>query len=163
MIQGEHGLTLAEILVSVAIIGIGLVGLATVVPVASYAVQEGNQLSTATFLTEQGIERVRNTGWTAAPANDCVGLSASVTSAPTGTCHAANVTTFPDEATVTGYSRTTRITDCGVAPGCAVTPYAVQSTDIRLVTVTVTYRPMTGMGVSGGTKSAIVQWLVAQQ
>jgi prepilin-type N-terminal cleavage/methylation domain-containing protein len=166
MILDERGLTLAEILVAVAIIGIGLVGLAVVVPISSYGVQEGNQLSTATFLAEQGVERTRNATWTATPANDCLGVSAAPTSAPTGTCGGANITTFPDEATVagfTGYSRTTRITDCGVAPGCAAAPYAVQDAGMRLVTVTVTYRPLTGIGGSSGTKSARVEWLVARR
>ena len=56
---GEDGLTVVEILLAVAIIGVALGGLGIVVPVSSYAVQDGNQLSTATFLAEQMLERAR--------------------------------------------------------------------------------------------------------
>ena len=61
----ERGLTLAEILVALAVLGLGLVGLAVVIPVSSYGVQEGNQLSTAAFLAEQMVERTRAVAWTA--------------------------------------------------------------------------------------------------
>jgi prepilin-type N-terminal cleavage/methylation domain-containing protein len=170
MIHDERGLTLAEILVATAIIAIGLVGLAAVVPVSTYGLQEGNQLSTATFLAEQGIERARSAAWTAAPAQDCLGVSANPNAPPTGRtrvsglCTGANITTFPDEAAVTGfpgYSRTTRITDC--TGGCGDAPHTVTSATMRMVTVTVTYRPLTGTGVSATDKSAQVQWLVAQR
>src|SRR5688572_17148749 len=87
MIWNERGLTLAEILVAVAILGIGLVGLAVVVPIASYGVQEGSQLSTATFLAEQRLEQIRNAPWTGTPANDCVGTGANAPVVPAGvTC-----------------------------------------------------------------------------
>jgi len=92
LLTDERGLTLAEILVALLVIGVGLVGIAVVVPVSSYGVQEGNQLSTATFLAEQMIERTRSVAWTAVPAIDCLGLSAGDT-APTATC--GGPTAFP--------------------------------------------------------------------
>ena len=49
MILSERGITLVEVLMAAAIIGIGLVGLLTVVPISSYAVYEGNSLTTATM------------------------------------------------------------------------------------------------------------------
>jgi len=55
---GEDGLTVVEILLAVAIIGVALGGLGIVVPVSSYAVQDGNQLSTATFLANERLEQV---------------------------------------------------------------------------------------------------------
>lgn len=161
MIRDERGLTLAEILVAIAVIGIGLVGLAVVVPVASYGVQEGSQLSTATFLAEQRIEQARNAAWTTAPVNDCLGVSAG-DAAPTGVCGGANIATFADEAPVPGfaqYSRTTRITDCGAGAGCAGVVHAA----LRLVTVTVTYRPLTAAGASPNDKTVTLSWLVAQR
>jgi prepilin-type N-terminal cleavage/methylation domain-containing protein len=56
----EGGLTLVEILVAVAVVGVALVGLGIVIPVSSYGVQDASQLSTATFLAEQMMERVRS-------------------------------------------------------------------------------------------------------
>jgi len=163
-ITGESGMSLAEILVASVIIAIGLVGLLSAVPVASYGIHEGRNLSTATFLANQRLEQVRNAVWTVSPANDCLGTSTS--SAPTsGACNGAAVTTFPDEASMAApysdYTRTVRITDCGVGAGCGT----VVSADLRQATVTVSYTPMTGAGgvSTGSTKSAIVTMLVAKR
>ncbi|MEX2145719.1 MAG: prepilin-type N-terminal cleavage/methylation domain-containing protein [Candidatus Rokuibacteriota bacterium] len=177
MIWNERGLTLAEILVAVAILGIGLVGLAVVVPIASYGVQEGSQLSTATFLAEQRLEQVRNAPWTGTPANDCIGSGAGAPVVPGGVACAngtialaAGATTFADEANVVwgnttsvtavtgGYSRQVRIADCDPTPCAGLT-----STTMRRVTVSVTYRPLTSSGVSPTDKTVSVQWLVTRK
>jgi prepilin-type N-terminal cleavage/methylation domain-containing protein len=162
MNNNERGLTLAEILIATAIISVGLVGLAVVIPVASYGVQEGNQMSTATFLAEQRIEQVRNATWTTAATGDCIGVGAPP--APTGgkTCAGSTATTFPNETPVagfTGYTRTTTVTDCSAGAGCA----GVVNAAMRLVTVSVTYRPLTGAGVSATNKTVSVDWLVSQK
>lgn len=177
MIWNERGLTLAEILVAVAILGIGLVGLAVVVPIASYGVQEGSQLSTATFLAEQRLEQVRNAPWTGTPANDCIGSGANAPVVPAGVACAngtivlaAGATTFADEANViwgnntsaaanqAGYSRQVRVSDCSPTPCAGLT-----SATMRQVTVSVTYRPLTSSGVSAQNKTVSVQWLVARK
>ena len=177
MIWNERGLTLAEILVAVAILGIGLVGLAVVVPIASYGVQEGSQLSTASFLAEQRLEQIRNAPWTGMPANDCIGSGAGAPVVPAGVACAngtqalaAGATTFADEANVVwgndtsaaavtgGYSRTVRIADCSPTPCAGLT-----SATMREVTVTVTYRPLTSGGVSPTNKTVSVQWLVSRK
>lgn len=159
LIRNQHGMTLAEILVAIVIIGIGLVALASAIPLAGYGIQEGSQLSTATFLANARLEQVKNVQWTATPAVDNLGVSASSTSPPTST----GVTTFPDESPVaapyTGYTRTVRVTDCGLGAGCA----GIVNGDLRQVTVTVTYRPLTGVGQSPTTKSAILTMLVARR
>jgi prepilin-type N-terminal cleavage/methylation domain-containing protein len=158
----QHGVTMVEILIAVGIIGVGLVALSSAIPIAAYGIQEGNQLSTATFLANQRLEQVRNAQWQATPAVDTLGLSASDTAAPTGD---GGATTFPDEdpvgAPYTGYTRTVRITDCGVSPGCS----GVVNAGLRQVTVTVGYRPMTGVGVAPATtiKSAIVTMYIAKR
>jgi len=165
-ITGESGMSLAEILVASVIIAIGLVGLLSAVPVASYGIHEGRNLSTATFLANQRLVQVRNAVWTVSPANDCLGTSASSTAAPTSAaCNGAGVTAFPDEATMAApygdYTRTVRITDCGVGAGCG----GIVSSDLRQATVTVSYTPMNGTGgaAPGSTKSAIVTMLVAKR
>ena len=182
-VKNEHGLTLAEILVAVAVIGLGLVGLAVVIPISSYGVQEGNQLSTATFLAEQRIEQVRNAAWSASPVAappDCVGVSPGGAT-PTGVATSTTCTrvadtstglaacasgstcdTYPDEATVTGftrYGRTTRVLDCSAGAGCA----GINDATMRTVRVTVTYMPLTSSGVSPTAKTVTVDWLVARR
>lgn len=162
-IRGESGMSLVEILIASVIIAIGLVGLLSAVPVASYGIHEGRNLSTATFLANQRLEQVRNAAWKATPANDCLGTSASSTAAPSSTtCNGATVTTFADETTVAApysdYSRTVRITDCGVT-ACS----GINNSDLRQVAVTVTYTPMTGAGGITTPKSAIVTMLVAKR
>lgn len=155
-------MTLPEILVAIVIIMIALIALAAGIPIASYGIQEGNQLSTATFLANQRLEQVRASTWTLLPAVDSIGISASATAAPQ---NAAAVTTFPDEtpmvAPYTQYTRQVRVTDCSVGAGCD----GVIDAGLRLVTITVSYRPMTGVGIadSARTKAAIVTMLVARK
>jgi Tfp pilus assembly protein FimT len=163
-ITGEAGMSLAEILVASVIIAIGLVGLLSAVPVASYGISEGRNLSTASFLANQRLEQVRNAAWTLSPANDCLGSGS--TAAPTSAaCNGAGVTTFPDETSMaapyTGYARSVRITDCGVGAGCG----GIVNSDLRQVAVTVSYTPTNGAGgaAPGSTKSAIVTMLVAKR
>jgi prepilin-type N-terminal cleavage/methylation domain-containing protein len=159
----QRGLTLAEILVALAILGLGLVGLGVVIPVSSYGVQEGNQLSTATFLAEQMIERTRAVTWTTAPATDCLGLSVGDTApVPSGaTCNGVATTQFPDEAAVNGYPAYSRVVRVA---GCTVTPCAgVTHAGLRQVTVTVTYRGLSASGEAASDKTVAIQWLVAQK
>ena len=162
----QRGMTLAEVLVAVVIIMIALLALLSGIPVASYGIQEGNQLTTATFLANQRLEQVKAATWTACPAADTIGLSASATAAP----QAGGVTTFPDEnpvaAPYTQYTRQVRITELSAPPvDCVTATTSGNVTGMRQITVTVSYRPMTGVGVAaaGSTKSAIVTMLVAQR
>jgi prepilin-type N-terminal cleavage/methylation domain-containing protein len=169
-LRGESGMTLAEVLVATVVIGVGLVGLAAVIPLSSYGVHEGNALSTATFLAEQRLEEVRNADWTTIPtAIDCIAIGP--TAAPTTTACTRTVpttctsgtacTTYPDEAAVAGYadfSRRVRVIDCTADCG-------INDPDMRLVRVTVSYRPISGVGGSAATatKSAVLELLVARR
>jgi prepilin-type N-terminal cleavage/methylation domain-containing protein len=183
-VMDQRGMTLSEIIIAVAIIGVGLVALSSAIPLGAYGVQEGSQLSTATFLANQRMEQVRNALWPD-PANgkDKLGVSPSSTAAPVGT----DGVTFADEqlvvdtagvppgvrpatappCTVTPvsgngcYTRTVRIIGCDTAPGCS----GVSNPDLRQVTVTVSYRPMTGTGVApaGTAKSAVITMYIAKR
>lgn len=176
LVVDQQGFTLAEILIAAVIVTLALAALLTIVPIAGYGVQEGYNLSTATFLADQKLEQAKNLPWISSPANDCLGTSASASAAPTipagGQCTdgATNiaaggaVTWLADESAVTNflsYSRNVRITDCGTAPGCA----GVTDGGIRLVTVTVTYTPLSATGNTGttGPKSVSVQMMVSQR
>ncbi len=167
--RNPRGFTLAEVLAALGILAIGIVGVLVVVPVASHALQEGNQLTTATFLAEQRLEQVRNAPWSSVPDNDCLGIGPA--SAPVvpggkscangGIALAAGAVTFSDEPSVAGYpgyGRTVRIRDCGVS-ACG----GVSSSDLRQVTVTVTYRPLTGAGVAPSDRSIALNLIVARR
>ena len=172
LVTDQRGLTLTEIMLAVAIISVGLAGLLSAIPIAAYGIQEGRQLSTATFLANQRVEQVRNATWQAAwppppdpatvPPVDTLGVSAPITTAPVGD---GGAVTFPDENPVAGpyagYTRTVRITDCAVAPGCN----GIVSAGLRQITVTASYRPMTGIGVApaGTSKSAVITMYITQR
>lgn len=173
--NNEHGFTLTEVLLAAFIMTIGLVGLLAAIPLASFAVTDGYQLSTATFLANQGMEEARNMPWSATPDNDCLGLSANATSAPTvpagKTCTlGATVVNaggalpwFADEGTTAisgfnGYSRVVRITDCGVTPCSGIT-----NADLRKVDVTVTYRASSAVGVASTSKPVTVTLMVTKR
>jgi len=164
---GQQGITIVELVIAIVIIGVGLVALSSAIPIAAYGIQEGNQLSTATFLANQQLEQVRNRKWcatcgAAGAAVDTLGLSASGTAAPVGD---GGAVTFPDESPIAapygGYSRAVRISSCSLAPGCS----GILDAGLRQVTVTVTYQPMTGIGVAPATttKSAIVTMYIAKR
>jgi type II secretory pathway pseudopilin PulG len=163
-LRSESGVTLAEILVALAVTGVALAGLAVAVPVSSYAVQDGHQLSTATFLAEQTIERARAAAWTDSPAVDCLGVSTGdAAPIPTGaTCQGAASTRFPDETGgISGYPRyrrSVRVTSCAPTPCAGAT-----TTGLRRVAVTVAYTSPASLGVSPRPTTVRLEWLVAQK
>ncbi len=160
-IRSQAGMSLAEVLVASTVVGVGLTGLLSAVPLAGYGIHEGQSLSTATFLANQRLEEVRNAQWTLSPVADTLGVSASPTAAPV----AGVGVTFPDEAPMAtpyaGYTRTVRITDCGVGPGCG----GIINSGMRQVVVSVSYTPVTGTGqaAAGTTKAATVSLIMAQR
>jgi len=174
----QCGFTLPEVLLTMAVIGIGLAAVLATIPFGAFAVQDGRQLSTATFLADQKLEQARNVPWRGTPANDCLGLSAPTTAAPTvpagATCAYGVVTVgaggtlpwFADEGAAAipgfpGYSRQVRITDC--AAGCA----GAADTALRLVAVTVTYTPLALTTPAGGAppapKATTINMLISQR
>ena len=112
VVSDQRGMTLAEVLVALPIITIGLLALLSAIPLSTYATQEGRQTSTATFLANQRLEQVRNASWTAAcqvdgatglvipgaaAVTDKVGLSSPSTAAPQDPSPAV---TFADESSI---------------------------------------------------------------
>ena len=173
IVWDERGLTLAEILVATVVISIGLVGLAVVIPLSSYGVHEGNAMSTATFLAEQRLEEVRNASWTTTPAaNDCLGIGAGAEptstpcarTQPTACTRGTACTTCADDGAVTGYagySRNVRITDCGTTTCAGV----LNAAAMRLIRVTVSYKPISGVGATGAgaQKSAVLEMIMSRR
>jgi prepilin-type N-terminal cleavage/methylation domain-containing protein len=155
----QKGMTLAEILIAIVILGVGLAALAQAIPLSNYGLQEGNQLSTATFLANERLEQVKNGVWTTTPATDDLGVSATASSAPAS----GGTTTFPDESPMASpyadYTRTVRVTDCGVGAGCG----SVVDAKLRQAVVTVSYRPLTGIGQAPASKAVSVSMLIAKR
>jgi prepilin-type N-terminal cleavage/methylation domain-containing protein len=181
LVSDQRGMTLAEVLVALPIITIGLLALLSAIPLSTYATQEGRQTSTATFLANQRLEQVRNALWMAtcqvdgttglvvpgaAIVTDKVGVSASPTAAPQDPSPAV---TFADESPIAapyaGYSRQVRITDSvAAAPTCDAAG-VMSGTGIRQVTVTVTYTPLsaTGKNAVSGARAVSVTMQIAQR
>ena len=181
VISDQRGMTLAEVLVALPIITIGLLALLSAIPLSTYATQEGRQTSTATFLANQRLEQVRNAQWSAAcqidgatglvtagaaVVTDKVGVSASATAAPQDPSPAV---TFADESSIaapyTGYSRQVRIIDSVVAAATCDAAGNMSGTGIRQATVTVSYTPLsaTGTNAISGTRSVSVTMQIAQR
>lgn len=162
----QQGMTLSEILVAIAIIGIGLVGLSILISVSTAAVLEGGQLSTATFLAEQMVERARAATWTADPPIDCLGVSGGdAAPVPAGAaCHGARTSAFPDEVDgvqgYPGYQRTVRVTPCGTAMDCS----GLTGDGLRRVVVSVRYAPLAVAGSPAPSPPRVVQleWLASR-
>jgi type IV pilus modification protein PilV len=181
VVSDQRGMTLAEVLVALPIITIGLLALLSAIPLSTYATQEGRQTSTATFLANQRLEQVRNAQWSAAcqvdsttglvtagaaVVTDKVGVSASPTAAPQDPSPAV---TFADESSIaapyTAYSRQVRIIDSVVSAATCDAAGNMSGTGIRQVTVTVSYTPLsaTGTNAISGTRSVSVTMQIAQR
>jgi prepilin-type N-terminal cleavage/methylation domain-containing protein len=164
LVSGQDGLTLVEVLVALGIVGVALGALAIVVPVSSHGVQEGRQVSTATFLAEQMIERAQTAAWSDSPVIDCLGVSVGDTPpVPSGaTCRGLTSTPFPDEtvgiADHPQYRRRVRVTSCAAAP-CA----GISTSAMRRVEVIVVYAPLLSQATSPGDRAVRLERLVVQK
>ena len=179
MTADQRGVTLAETMVAVGVIGLGLAGFASMAPVASHALQAGQHVSTATFLAEQRLEQARGVLWSSVPARDCLGLSSDALGAPTSltcsrpavgdgiACAPASVCpTFADETSpggFSGYLRTTRVLDCHTLSVCGDAPSPGLDPALRLITVTVTYIPLAGHATGATLSSIQLSGLVARK
>lgn len=170
LISNQRGMTLAEVMVALPIITIGLLALLSAIPLSTYAIQDGSQTSTATFLANQRLDQVRNAQWMATcspPTPDNLGVSASSTAAPTS----GGTPTFPDEnpivaAPYAAYTRQVRITESVASTTvCGATGAITGTYGLRTVTVTVTYRPLsaTGTNAVAGSRSVVVNMQIAQR
>jgi len=141
---GQAGFTLAEILVALAIISVGLIAVSAGFGYGVDGVEAGRQQSTAVFLAEQRIEEAKdlaartplklaNVNSTNLPAMENYGYSGTLPGAPAG------------------YWRTTTITN---------NPGGVTG---ALVEVRVFYRPVTGRGVLTTERSASLSIFLADR
>ena len=143
--NGERGFTLAELLVAIFVLTIGLVAVATGFQYATSGVETGKGETQAVFLAEQRLEFLKNlalTSWSSA----CLG--AGTTNETSSTAVAACTPSPPSG----NYRRDTTIADNPGAP-CA--------TNGKMITVSVFYKPITGQGdLSQERQVAVVVLLV---
>jgi prepilin-type N-terminal cleavage/methylation domain-containing protein len=132
---GAAGFTLAEVMIAVAVLTIGLLAIGVGFQQATSGVATGRGETTAVFLAEQRIEQLK--------AQALINFSAAALAAGTTTDYCAGGTACQGSP-VSGpsYTRTTTITDMatGVA-GCPATPLSCKEVQVR-----VTYRPVTSSG-----------------
>jgi prepilin-type N-terminal cleavage/methylation domain-containing protein len=166
MTTRERGFSLVEVLVASTIVAVGFAGLAGMVALSSYAVREGRYRSVAVALADERAEQLQAVRWDGA--GDCLGLSPAPAFPPvTDECpgHGAGFAPFPDEPAgalpppFEQFARAARVRPCA-AGACAVT-----SADLRLVTITVSYTPTSGVGsnASGIDQSVAVTRLVGRR
>lgn len=137
--HGQAGFTLAEILVALAIISVGIVAVAMGFGYGVDGVEAGRQQSTAVFLAEQRIEQAKE-----------------LAMRQTGLVQLTSVNLPATEAynSITGqpnYRRTTTITD---NPGGLLG---------KRVDVNVFYRPVTGRGVLSTERSVSLSIFLANR
>ncbi len=192
-LRDQRGFTVAEVLVAAVIVSLAFVALGTIVPIATYAVQEGYQLSTATFLADQKLEQIKNLPWActggtgtdsgcspptgSTTANDCLGISASSTAAPktpgNATCTFGATFVNPGGALtwVADESETSITNFNGYSRQVRVTDcgagagcMGIVDPGMRFVTVTVSYTSLSATGnTASGTKSYSVSMIVSKR
>jgi type II secretory pathway pseudopilin PulG len=147
--KDEAGLTLAEILVAMAVIMIGLVALMQAFPLGTQGIDTGRRQSTGVFLAEQKIEQIKAFSLSTAPlqgfalvpiCNPCNGA------APFNQENFNTIVGYPE------YSRTVIVQGLPQAP----------TANTKLVRVTLSYRRATSTGVFTGGTQVSVETLIAQ-
>lgn len=160
-LSSERGFTLAEVLVAVFVILVGLVAVASGFQYATSGVATGRGETMAVFLAEQRVEQLKTVAisnydgpWPSGPS-----LAAGTT---TEFCQSSNIgatssncqsTTFSGTTT---YTRTTTITDNPGGTGCTGAPLLCKRIRVR-----VTYRPVTSRGDVSQTRTVDVYAVVA--
>jgi prepilin-type N-terminal cleavage/methylation domain-containing protein len=140
-LTGQRGFTLAEVLVAVVIIMVGLVAVASGFQYATSGVATGRGETIAIFLAEQRVEQLKTVAMTNYdPPYPGLSLATGTTTTEFcsgSTCQATAITG------TTSYTRVTTITDITTDAGrcTGVTPLLC-----KRIRVTVTYRPVTSRG-----------------
>lgn len=135
-----QGLTLAEVLVALAILSIGLVSMVSLLPLAASGVHQGAHRSAAIFLASERLEQIKHTVGLAEHGQDALNDTA---------------TRFPDEPALPApheaFGRTVRVRDCDGPSGCS----GLNAVGVRQISVTVTYPTPAGQ-VAGASRHAVL-------
>jgi Tfp pilus assembly protein PilE len=163
--RDDTGMTVAEVIIALGIITVGLLALIAAMPISTSQIGEANLKTTATFLVQQRLEQLKNAKWTTAPASDTLGGAGS-----NGT---AAVAEWPDEDYHTiafpgaancgatdrsggcRFRRQVRITDCSVVSCSGIATATTSVNTVRQVTVTVFFFPLAGTGMTQATEESV--------
>jgi type II secretory pathway pseudopilin PulG len=134
--RNESGMTLAEVLVATFLIAIGLMALLAAAPLGIGGMETGRQQSTAIYLAQDKMERIKSWSLSISPNPVQQGFG---TILPAGTCFAAGQGACATEnyGTIAGYPGYRRVVTAQADPG---TPAPPNHTRTR-VTVQVFYTP----------------------
>ena len=163
-------MTVVEIMIALSIITVGLLGLMAAMPLSTSNVTESSLKTTAAFLAQQRLERIKNAQWT----------STTDTLGGVNSNGGAAVAQWPDEGYGTivfpgaapcgatersggcGFRRQVRIRDCSIGQAGPQNPpinppsnNCPSSATLRQVTTTVFFRPMTGPGTLSATETFV--------
>lgn len=162
-LRDSAGMTVAEVIIALFVITVGLVGLIAAMPLATSLIGGSNLQTTATFLTRQRFEQIKNARWTSAV--DALGGA--------GADGAAAIAQWPDEdygtiafpgaancgqADRSGgcrFRRQVRISDCSVLACSGIPTGTAGIATFRQVTVTVFFFPLAGTGQRLATEDSV--------
>lgn len=181
LLRDTAGMTVAEVIIALGVITVGLLALISTMPLSTSAIAESNLKTTAAFLAQQRLEQIKNAQWcptcgVAGAAVDCLGgAGADGTAALSNVCGKAD--SWPDEAydsivipsggsnaNYPRFRRQVRIADCSVVSCSGIAIGTVSANTLRQVTVTVSFRPLTGPGTVGANEEGVqVVTLIARR
>ena len=164
--RNNAGMSVVEVVIALGVITIGLVALIAAMPLSTSLIGQSNLKTTAAFLAQQRLERIKNAQWTTAPAVDNLCNAASLNGGSACTQwpdEDYGAIVFPgaqncaanDRSGGCAYRRQVRIVDCSQVV-CSAIPTATGSvSDVRQVTVTVFFRPLSGVGTMSATEESL--------
>ena len=151
-------MTVAEVIIALAVISVGLVALIAAMPAATSQIGGANLKTTATFLAVQRLEQIRNAKWTTG--TDALGGAGSLGTAAVSVAGFSE--RWPDEgyggvATYPRFRREVRIADCSSVDCSGIPKGTAGINSLRQVTVTVFFFPLSGTGQRQGSIEETVQ------
>jgi Tfp pilus assembly protein PilE len=178
--RDNAGMTVAEVIIALGIITVGLLALIAAMPLSTSQIAEANLKTTATFLAQQRLEQIRNARWCATCGTD----ADSCPPAPETRCvdklggkgsngdAAVSVAGFPDRwqdedyntiviamgasnARYPRFRRQVRIEDCSTVPCSGIAIGTVGINTLRQVTVRVFFFPVAGTGMRGASEETV--------
>jgi len=165
VLRDTAGMTVAEVLIALGVITVGLLALVATMPLSTSTIAESNLKTTATFLAQQRLEQIKNAQWDTAV--DCLGgAGVDGTAAVSSVC--GNAERWPDEAynsiviasgasnaNYPRFRRAVRIADCSVVSCSGIPTGTVSANTLRQVTVTVSFLPLTGPGTLSASEESV--------
>lgn len=161
ILRNSAGMTVAEIMIALGVITVGLLALIAAMPLSTSLIGESNLKTSATFLGQQRLERIKNARWTTVPPvpDDLGGAgsngAAAVGQWPDEDYNTIVITTGGTNASYPGFRRQVRITDCSIATCSGIATGTVSVGNLRQVTVTVFFRPLSGVGTASVNEESV--------